>query len=547
MLILFSYFFSIVLPMSCDLRGVKNSDCQLYTAPAFQCDGKVLKPEYINDDYCDCPQSGLDEPGTSACKTGKFYCENKGYRSRTLFASRVDDGICDCCDGSDEREGLCTNTCKEKAFEEQKDMIDAINDYNKGLAAKKAFVGTHIIEQKEAKMVENKQKIEEENAKLEILREERKVLEEEERIKQEEEEKQRLIEEEKRKQEEAERVENEPEMASEDSNQEGAEASGNDSEGGAESPQSEEIQEEAQTNKDEANQQEQKEENFPYPEEYRPPQQEGGEGEAQADKQEENFPYPEEYRPKKEGEEELQVEEEDEEEDEEFDNFDYESIEHRVDDWDDDEVEDLPQKTKSEQSDSFFGSLSWLIDPLTNLYDYFFKKKGTAKTITSDALRSKDNDIRAVERTIRDLEKENEDLTNFVAMDFGESAAFAALADQCFSVNVDKYTYEMCLFNKAAQKEGSRSTSLGSFKSIEHFDDKTVIKFEGGQSCWKGPQRSLTVNVKCGSENKVLQATEPSMCAYEMDFRSPTACTESALDKLQSSFKNMYSDGKDEL
>merc|ERR1719499_207931 len=215
--------------------------------------------------------------------------------------------------------------------------------------------------------------------------------------------------------------------------------------------------------------------------------------------------------------------------------------------WDD-EVEDdnyPPESTASEPASpqSFF-SFQWLIDPLKNLYGYFFKKKGTRKTVTSDKLRSKDNEIREVERKIRELEKENENISSFLEMDFGENAAFAALSDQCFSVNVEKYTYEMCLFDKAAQKEGSRSTSLGKFKSIQHFDEQTVIKFEGGQSCWKGPQRSLTVNVKCGAKNEVLSATEPSMCAYEMDFRSPTACTNVALLKLESAFGDMY---KEEL
>lgn len=67
----------------------------------------------LNDGFCDCPD-GTDEPGTSACPESKFYCRNVGGTPRFLFSSRVNDNICDCCDGSDEYDGgvMCPNTCR---------------------------------------------------------------------------------------------------------------------------------------------------------------------------------------------------------------------------------------------------------------------------------------------------------------------------------------------------------------------------------------------------------------------------------------------------
>ncbi|XP_054268562.1 uncharacterized protein LOC128990271 [Macrosteles quadrilineatus] len=63
----------------------------------------------VNDDYCDCPTDGMDEPGTNACQHGKFFCEYQAkskHHLKSVPSSRVNDGICDCCDGSDEWGGM---------------------------------------------------------------------------------------------------------------------------------------------------------------------------------------------------------------------------------------------------------------------------------------------------------------------------------------------------------------------------------------------------------------------------------------------------------
>ena len=63
----------------------------------------------MNDGFCDCPD-GSDEPGTSACAqrvgsrgadTALFHCSDG---STALHTSYVEDGICDCADGSDEQD-----------------------------------------------------------------------------------------------------------------------------------------------------------------------------------------------------------------------------------------------------------------------------------------------------------------------------------------------------------------------------------------------------------------------------------------------------------
>jgi len=122
-----------------EVRGLPPDKVLLYPqsqGQSFKClDGSMVLPRSrINDDYCDCPD-GTDEPGTSACPNGSFYCANDGYVPGITPSSRVNDGICDCCDGSDEYTTTvqCPNTClelgkqlreedKDKSYFSQRDM-----------------------------------------------------------------------------------------------------------------------------------------------------------------------------------------------------------------------------------------------------------------------------------------------------------------------------------------------------------------------------------------------------------------------------------------
>ena len=90
----------------------------------------ILNPAPVsNDDYCD---ALVDEGETSGCSyysDSIFRCKSVVYNEE-IFSSRVNDGICDCCDGSDESLSLnCPDVCETKAsiasleLQKQQDLL----------------------------------------------------------------------------------------------------------------------------------------------------------------------------------------------------------------------------------------------------------------------------------------------------------------------------------------------------------------------------------------------------------------------------------------
>lgn len=88
------------------VRGTHEQQARFYEQNSqnkFVCIRSLEEIDFkmVNDDYCDC-LDGSDEPGTSACGNGMFFCRNQEHFPKSLHSSMVNDGICDCCDGSDE-------------------------------------------------------------------------------------------------------------------------------------------------------------------------------------------------------------------------------------------------------------------------------------------------------------------------------------------------------------------------------------------------------------------------------------------------------------
>ena len=100
-----------------------------------------------NDDYCDC---GHDELLSSACSfyssKRSFYCRDQRFYNQSLFPSRVGDGICDCCDGSDEIHGntpiVCPNVCDIVGSAIEKEATSMRNSRAQGISERGLILAT---------------------------------------------------------------------------------------------------------------------------------------------------------------------------------------------------------------------------------------------------------------------------------------------------------------------------------------------------------------------------------------------------------------------
>lgn len=142
------------------------------SAQTFRCfDGsKVIPLSQFNDNYRDCPD-GSDEPGTSEGPSTPFFCENKGYVPVALSRWVVGDGICDCCDGSDERAGLCPNTCAQVENERQSVIKQLSKVYENGMKQREKLLqeGNNLIANRRRQISSYETQINECKRKIQVL------------------------------------------------------------------------------------------------------------------------------------------------------------------------------------------------------------------------------------------------------------------------------------------------------------------------------------------------------------------------------------------
>ena len=571
------------------LRGVDPAKSAAYLGDDFRCDGgtTVIHKSKVNDEYCDC-KDGTDEPGasrvaaratiatlpvparrpvprasrfpvratshqhlasprllthlprpprlpsgTSACINGRFFCRNRGHQSEHVPSSRVNDGVCDCCDGSDERDGAttCANRCVAMGASRRETLRAKVNAARGGLAEKREIVARAPEDRK--RLIAEKDRLTRETAtaKSEVSRTAKSrddAEREEKRARRAEE---RLAAKTKAKTEDVDAVE--------------------DVEGEAETPvadasgksEAERRVEEAAANvaaamkaeevtavgdEDEAPEGETDEERG-----RRIARQwikDGGEdvGDAPAD--------------------DSRI----------LADVDDDAIDPNADaDIDEEMDEEMDEETYAEDSDSDSDS-----DPRSSPPSGGFSKflsgswfGGGEKDATrrvrdrvvaaTNAALSARAAADAASATLRDLESKLDDATVNLARYVGPRAEFAHMIGACYEAEVDKYAYSVCPFAEAKQD----STRLGTMTPLvanpnDPSEVPSTFSFVAGESCWNGPKRSMTVRLACGDATRLGGVTEPSRCEYAATLETPAACDERETEALEAELREMEAEAE---
>ncbi|CAF3677316.1 unnamed protein product [Adineta steineri] len=475
------------------LRGVQTSLLSMYIpSKPFTClDGSLTIPyEFVNDDYCDC-KDGTDEPGTSACPNGRFFCENKGYVGSLIPSHFVGDGVCDCCDGSDEYETktVCNNTCFELAQKTQAEREAQRVLHEAGVAKKKEIISksiaikserqTHIDElERDLQSVENELKEKEE------LKRQAEIPENQAKEKH-----QKLWDEQRAVRETIIRNYQIRDMFADlDTN-------------GDSLVSIDELQKHTELDLDNENE-------FTI-EEVRTIL-----GSDSVTLDEFNTTV--------------------------FDQISnsYKRLPKPTTPIPEPTLDSIatpssPEETSTDEKNMESHDetpIATSLEHEKHIHDDTppeFDDETKQLIAIADQTRT---EFDQVQGRVLDIKRQIEDLKKQVNIDVGIQGEYSAFIDQCFDYEEREYTYRVCMFKDAKQipKGGGGDVAIGFWDAwTGPIENKYLrMKYVNGATCWNGPARSLTVTFRCGIEHKIIDVREPSRCEYAMIFETPSACDE---------------------
>ena len=155
------------------------------------------------------------------------------------------------------------------------------------------------------------------------------------------------------------------------------------------------------------------------------------------------------------------------------------------------------------------------------------------------------NALKAAQDDLNNLRNELRNHKEDLDKDYGVDGVFRVLKGHCVSKDSGEYTYELCWLNTTKQKskKGGGETGMGNFVRIDAtFADEGVspdgkglgtgqrvtLRYENGQHCWNGPNRSTLVVLACAERDEIWKITEEEKCVYRMEVGTPAVCDPAA-------------------
>ncbi|KAJ3598717.1 hypothetical protein NHX12_000692 [Muraenolepis orangiensis] len=471
---------------------------------------------------------GVPLSSTAACPNGSFYCVNAGFRSFFIPSSRINDGICDCCDTTDEFNSgaACQNTCRDLGRKEKESLQKMAEVAKEGFLLKQQLIqqAKKGLEEKQTKVTELQlsKKVSEDT--VEALRLVKEVAEQPENEAKDRhlkawEDQQAVVRSEKDKTKMAEaflrldldaddlvsamelqaHTELDP-----DSDGMFTEAEAQGLLGGVETVDTVAFETIWSNIKD-------KYVSEPPTEVPLPEDPQTAEEMREPPPDFDSKPYPDEDIP-----EEYEDEDQDDDQDDEDQDDDEDKVGPPLPGL---EGPSLPWGTHEPAQEDDAQAMPPYEQDTQGLIDVAQKAR--------DEFDEAEKALRAVDDQIKGLEKE-------ISLDFGPSFEFAYLYGQCYDLTTSEYIYRLCPFNRVTQKPkfGGSETNLGSWGSWSGPEDSvySLMKYDHGTGCWQGPNRSTTMKLICGKETEVMSVSEPSRCEYLMEFTTPAVCQDPGVE-----------------
>jgi protein kinase C substrate 80K-H len=502
--ILFSSL-NVFVAAQTNIVGIKPSDAGKYAPKegnTFQCLdlSKSIPYERVNDDFCDC-KDGSDEPGTSSCENGKFWCKNQGYIGKYVFSSLVNDNVCDCCDGSDEfLSKKCPNTCEVDGANWRQTMADSIFKVEEGVRIRSEYIAeAHKMEvERNNKMSQLEGELMLAKSDMENIVNELAPLEAEEA----------KVREKLQKEAEIAAAAATPIVSPAPGETESAVAVSTD--GGvvvtppAVVPEGKQIPahimaQAASLGISGFSRKQLLELLFAHAVSTQTGHQLSN---LIRDRSNKVVPLPSSagvpgtHTPY----------------------------------WNDAYSPNLDM-TPAAQSTGDATQQPSGVDGTTTGAAAATPAPVTYSSPEADLVRAKKV---SSQTNIDRIQRELQQVKDEIAKDFGPNGSFAPLNGKCFDLRVNQYVYTACPFSNARQD----STPLGTYNGWSTMGEGGNVSykkmaFTGGSQCWNGPSRSMTIHFECGEKDALISVDEPEKCTYAGRFTTPAVCTSEMVDELR--------------